>query len=111
MREFMLRYSAVWSTTRDTMDKLCAQFDDDLARMTTMKLLEMFVAERGTGSAQPRIVPFEDAEVAAVFSPSLDHPNNTGIVAVRAVDLFNSEQRASSALAGMCARLSIGHPV
>ncbi|TPP61395.1 Optic atrophy 1 protein opa1 [Fasciola gigantica] len=101
MREFMQRYSSVWSTTRETMDKLCAQFDEDLTKMTTMKLLEMFVAERGTGSTQPRIVPFEDAEVAAVFSPSVEHSTPGGAVAVRALGMFNIDQRASSALASM----------
>ncbi|VDP88942.1 unnamed protein product [Echinostoma caproni] len=96
MREFMQRYSSVWSAARDTMDKLCAQFNQDLTQMTTARLLDMFVAERGTGTTEPRIVPFEDAEVAAVFSANADNAP----VAVRAVDMFNNEQRASSALAG-----------
>ncbi|CAL8079470.1 unnamed protein product [Calicophoron daubneyi] len=103
MREFLQRYSSVWVTARDTLDKLCTQFNQDMTEMSTERLLNMFVSERGTGTTEPQCVSFEDAEVAAAFSSTEPERGSGGMgssnLGVRALEaFFGREPRASSAL-------------
>ncbi|CAI2738799.1 unnamed protein product, partial [Dicrocoelium dendriticum] len=105
MREFLQRYGSVWITTRNGLDNLFNQFQQDLAALTTEQLLQLFIKERGTGSTEPQDVSFEDAEVAAAFS-SADRSNDAGAncIAIRNAEPFfgsveAGDLRASSALA------------
>ncbi|CAH8456690.1 unnamed protein product [Schistosoma turkestanicum] len=101
MREFLHRYASVWSYTGDTLSKLHNQFDHDLTELTTDRLLNILVTERGTGTSEPQGVQFEDAEVAAVFSSNANERANASTTnSVRVLDtLFARETRAASALA------------
>ncbi|XP_018648577.1 optic atrophy 1-like protein, opa1 [Schistosoma mansoni] len=101
MKEFLHRYASVWSITGDALGKLHNQFDRDLTELTTDRLLNILVTERGTGTSEPQGVQFEDAEVAAAFSSNATERAN-GITAngVRALEAFFArEARAASALA------------
>ncbi|KAK4474113.1 hypothetical protein MN116_003418 [Schistosoma mekongi] len=101
MREFLHRYASVWSVTGDALEKLHNQFDHDLAELTTDRLLNILVSEKGTGTLEPQSVQFEDPEVAAAFSSNGNERANglTGS-GVRVFDAFFSrEGRAASALA------------
>ncbi|KAH8852087.1 F-BAR domain only protein 1 [Schistosoma japonicum] len=101
MREFLHRYASVWSVTGDALEKLHNQFDHDLAELTTDRLLNILVSEKGTGTMEPQSVQFEDPEVAAAFSSNGNERANglTGN-SVRVFDAFlNREGRAASALA------------
>ncbi|CAH8832203.1 unnamed protein product [Trichobilharzia szidati] len=101
MREFLHRYASVWSVTGDALGKLHNQFDQDLAELTTDRLLNILVSERGTGTLEPQGVQFEDAEVAAAFSSNgAERANGTTGNGVRALEaFFGREARAASALA------------
>ncbi|CAH8475160.1 unnamed protein product [Schistosoma rodhaini] len=108
MKEFLHRYASVWSITGDALGKLHNQFDRDLTELTTDRLLNILVTERGTGTSEPQGVQFEDAEVAAAFSSNATERAN-GITAngVRALEAFFArEARAASALAivGSCTK-------
>ncbi|CAH8491661.1 unnamed protein product [Heterobilharzia americana] len=101
MREFLHRYASVWSVTGDALGKLHSQFGQDLAELTTDRLLNILVSERGTGTLEPQGVQFEDAEVAAAFSSNgTERTNGTTGSGVRVLEaFFGRETRAASALA------------
>ncbi|CAH8461272.1 unnamed protein product [Schistosoma guineensis] len=101
MKEFLHRYASVWSITGDALGKLHSQFDRDLTELTTDRLLNILVTERGTGTLEPQGVQFEDAEVAAAFSSNAtERANGITTNGVRVLEAFFArEARAASALA------------
>lgn len=101
MKDFLHRYASVWSITGDALGKLHSQFDRDLTELTTDRLLNILVTERGTGTLEPQGVQFEDAEVAAAFSSNAtERANGITTNGVRVLEAFFArEARAASALA------------